>query len=130
MARALSMDMREKIVQAYEKSLWKVSEIARMFGVDPHSVRRFVARYNERGDLTPDPTPGRTPILNDENLEIIKKIVLQKPDGTLSEHRDEFEKQTGISVTYVTIHNACKKLDLRFKKKASMRLNKKEKTCK
>lgn len=128
MTRPISLELREKIVNAYEANKSTVFQIAEMLGITPRSVYRFVQRYKEKGDLAPDPIPGRPPVLTEENLNIIEKIILKKSDGTLQEYRDAFEKQTNISVSYVTIHNACKILDLRLKKKVSMRQNKKEKT--
>jgi transposase len=130
MTRPISIEIREKIVKAYKDSVGTPTQIAKMFDTTARSVHRFVQRYRERGDLTPDPLPGRPPILTEENLKIIEKIILKKLDGTLNEHRDEFEKQTNISVTYVTIHNACKILDLRLKKKVSMQQSKQGKTSK
>lgn len=125
MTQPIPIEIRKKIVKAYKNAVGTPTEIAKMFDVTTRTVHRLVQRDRERGDLTPDPLPGRPPILTEENLDIIQKIIKKQPDGTLNDHRDEFERQTNISVSYVTIHNACQILDLRLKKKAFMRQNKK-----
>lgn len=117
MARALSKEIREKIVDAYKRGMGTIAEIANIFGIDPRTVSAYLQIDRETGDLTPKSHPGRTPILNEPNLAIIKAIIMSNSDGTLQEYSDAFKKQTGIEVTFVTIHNACKKLNIRRKKR-------------
>jgi transposase len=130
MTRPLAVDQREKIVRAYEQGLGTVQEIAKIFEVTSRSVFRYLKLNREIGDLTPEPIPGRPPILNDENLAILKKIVLDNIDHTLEQYKTKFYEITGINVTIVTIHNACNILNLRRKKKVFLRLNKSEKMSK
>lgn len=126
MTRALPLEQREKIVSAYENNLGSVNDIATIFDVTTRSVYRYLKLYRDTGDLTPQKIPGRNPILTSTNLCIIKLIVLSDIDGTLADYRDRFNDETGIEVTIVTIHNACKTLRLNRKKSHFMRLNKKE----
>ena len=76
--------------------------------------------------MTPQPIPGRPPILTPENLKIIKDIVMANTDGRLEDYVDSFYAQTDIKVTIVTIHNACKILKLNRKKRPFMLLSKNE----
>ena len=117
MVRPLSIEIREAIVNAYHEGLGTINEIAKIFSITPRSVLRYLKLKREKGDLAAEPIPGRPPILTNENLEIIKNIVLLNNDGTLEQYRDQFFKETGIDVTIVTIYNACVALDLRRKKK-------------
>jgi len=117
MTRSLPIEQRKKIVAAYEQGLGTVREIAKIFAVTSRSVFRYLQRQRETGDLSPEPIPGRPAILNDENLAVIKEIVLANTDETLEKYRSRFYKKTGIDVTIVTIHNACNILNLRRKKK-------------
>jgi transposase len=130
MSNPLPISQREKIVNAYERGLGTVEYIANIFEVTPRSVFRYLKQYRETGDLSPEPLPGRTPILNEKNLMIIKEIVLSNIDWTLEQYRSKFYEETGIEVSIVTIHNACNILDLRRKKKASSRPSKNEKMLK
>jgi transposase len=130
MTRPLSIELREKIVNAYKKGLGSTSEIAEIFSVTQRTVFRFLKLEREKGDLSPTPIPGRPPILNEKNLAIIKKIVLTNTDETLDQYRLKFYEETGIDVSAVTIHNACNILDLRRKKKVSLQRNKNGRTSK
>lgn len=124
MARALSKELREKIVSAYERGAGTIPEVADIFGISERSVARYLQIKRETGDLTPLPLPGRPPILTDTNLIIIKQIVLSDRDGKLDEYCRAFYSKTGISVTIVTMHNACKQLNLRRKKRVFTRKSK------
>lgn len=124
MTRAIPKEEREKIVQAYENGLGTIAELAAIFSISSKSVQKYLRQYRETGDLTPYTQPGRPPILTEDKLEIIKEIVISNPDGRLQDHRDDLYQQTGTDVTIVTIHNACKALDLRRKKRVFSHLNK------
>lgn len=116
MTRAVPKEEREKIVQAYKKGFGTIRELAKIFDVSPRAIDKYLQLDREVGDLTPDTQPGRPPVLTEKNLSIIKKLVTANPDGTLDDYRIQFYNKTGIDVTIDTIHNACKKLDLRRKK--------------
>jgi transposase len=124
MARPLLKELREVIVSSYNRGLGTIVEIAEMFDVTSRTVSNYLKLYKETGDLTPKPLPGRPPILTEENLNIIKTIILSNRDGTLQDFCDEFEHQVSIKITIVTMHNACKKLNINRKKKVFMRRNK------
>lgn len=128
MANPLSKELREKIVSAYERGLGTIKEVAEIFEITPRTVAKYLQIYRETGDLTPKPLPGRPLILTDENLDIIKKIILLNKDGRLQDFRDAFEIKTGIYVAISTMQNACDKLDINRKKKVFTPRNKNEKT--
>jgi len=130
MTRSLSIELREAIINAYNTGLGTVNDIAKVFSISSRSIFRYLKQQRETGDLSPETSPGRPPILTNENLAIIKKIVLSNADETLEQYRSKFYEKTGIDVTIVTIYNACKILDLRRKKKASSLPSRKEKTYK
>lgn len=120
MTRAVPKEEREKIVEAYEKGLGTVSELAEIFNISSRSVLNYLRQYRETGDLKPKKQPGRPAIITEAMLKIIKKIVLTNTDGTLEHYRNEFHKETGIDVTFVSIHYACKALNLNRKKRVSL----------
>lgn len=124
MANPLSKELREKIVSAYERGFGTIKEVAEIFAITPRTVAKYLQIHREHGDLTPKPLPGRPPILTDENLDIIKKIILLNKDGTLRDFRDTFESKTGIYVAISTMQNACSKLDINRKKRVFTHKNK------
>lgn len=130
MANPLPKELREKIVRAYERGLGTIKQVSEIFEITPRTVAKYLQISRKTGDLTPKPLPGRPPILTNENLDIIKKIIIENKDGTLQDFRDLFEQKTGIYVAISTMQNACDKLDMNRKKKVFMRKSKNEKMCK
>ena len=130
MPKAISKDVREKIVSAYERNVGTALEVANIFGVTERTVFKYLRQNKETGDLSPIPNPGRPPVLTNENLAIIKDIILSNNDGTLEEFRDKFNEITNSNVTIVTIFNATKKLKFKRKKKVSLQQSRKEKMYK
>jgi len=124
MTRAIPKEEREKIVSAYYNGLGTVSELSLIFNISEWSVYKYLRLHRETGDLTPQKQPGRPPVITDKVLDIIHRIVNDNPDGTLDDYREQLQQETGIIVTFVTIHNACKELDLRRKKRAFSRQSK------
>jgi transposase len=121
MTKAVSRELREKIVKCYDQGIGTIEEIAKLFEISARSVGKYIALDRKNLSLTPRRQTGRPPILTQENLKIIKLLVSSKIDSTLQEHADAFYEKTKIRVTFVTIHNACKKLNICFKKKVFTR---------
>ncbi len=130
MTKAISKEVREKIVRAYEKGYGTVAELAEIFEITDRVIYKYLRQYQETGDLTPQKQPGRPSILTEANLAIIKGFVERSPDSTLEEYREAFYKETGIEVTIVTIHNACKALNLRRKKRVFLPPSRSVRMCK
>ncbi len=128
MARSLSKELREKIVNAYDRGIGTIKEVAEIFDITSRTVAKYLQIQRVTGDLTPKSSPGRSPILTEKNLGIIREIILLNKDGTLQDFRDEFFKKTGEFVAISTIQNACKKLNIRRKKRVFMHKNKKGQT--
>jgi len=117
MTRPIPKEMREKIVSAYKNGFGTIKQISKIFGIADRTVSKFLRIENKIGDLTPSYSPGRPPIIDENNLVIIKKIVLSNNSGTLQEYCDTFYNTTGLHICLSSMSNACKKLNLRRKKK-------------
>lgn len=98
-------------------NIGKIAKDNIIFNITPRTVAKYSQISRETEDLTPKPLAGRTPILTNENLDIIKKIIVLNKDGTLQDFRDAFNVETSIYVAISTIQNACDKLDMNHKKK-------------
>lgn len=117
MARAISLEVREKIVSAYKRGLGTQEEIADMFDVTRRTVSSFINKaLND--DLNPKKQTGRPGSIDHEGLNILKDIVLHEPDKTLSEYCVFFEEETDIFISRPVMCRALKKLKLRRKKKS------------
>jgi len=117
MSRAFSKDLRECVVGAYYNGAGTIAQVAELFGLGKSTVEKYLSISRNVGDLTPGKSTGRPPLLNDENLAIIRKIVLSAPDQRLKDYCIAFEEKTGLKIAISTLWDACKLLDIRRKKK-------------
>src|SRR5215510_3222796 len=63
--KTYSVDLRRKLVQAYEHRLGSQRALADAFGVSPSFVKKVLRRYRTTGQLTPKPpTGGQKPRLD------------------------------------------------------------------
>jgi putative transposase len=118
MARALSRELREAIVGAYNRSESTIAETAILFGISERTVNKYLRLERENGDLTPGKSTGRPGKITDVHDKTILKIVKSSPDKTLSEYCDEFYERTGIIVGTTIMFRAFEKLNIRRKKKS------------
>lgn len=96
-------------------------EISAIFGRCESAVRRV--RQNERERGTADPLlhlRGRKGKLTDELKTRLTQFVAQHPDATLG----QIKQQLNLEVSPSTVDRWLKKLNLSFKKRSSMPVNK------
>ena len=111
-------DLREKIVNAYEKDLGSMSKVAKIFEVSVGSVKKYIRLFKNGIDLTPGKSTGRTPALGESELKILHKMVVKNPDNTLEEYCQIFHDQTNILIGTSIMDRAFKKLNITRKKKS------------
>ena len=116
MGKPYSMDLRERVVKTYDGGV-KPSELVERYQVSLRTVERLLQRRRETGSIAPlhgKPGPKRRLA---EHVERLKKIVIQKPDATLQELREELGIRVGIS----TLWRGLRDLGLTLKKSHSRR---------
>ena len=59
MANPYSIELRERVVGAYEAGIGSYPEIAKIFNLGEATVKRWVWRYRAQGDVVPDKKRGR-----------------------------------------------------------------------
>ncbi len=126
MSKAFSKDLRDRVVAAYSGGVGTIAEVAELFGLGKSTVNKYLSIFRKTADLTPGKSTGRPAILNEQHFSIIKEIVLSAPDQRLQDYCITFEKMTGMKIAKSTLWDACKLLDIRRKKRASMLKNKKD----
>ena len=110
------MDLRERMLQAYDAQLGNQDQIAKMFGVSRKCLCDLLRLRRQSGSLTPKPHGGgRKAAYTGRALERLRELVEQQPDATLEELRE----RTRVACSLVAVHNALVRLDLRFKKSRS-----------
>jgi transposase len=117
---AYSLDLRKRIVDAVERGVGTISEIASLFGVHESFIYKLRRQKRERGDIAPLPHGGGAEAkLNEDHLMILTDLVAKSPDATLDELREQMKKQTGVEVSVPTIWRALDALGLSRKKNPS-----------
>ena len=111
MARAYSMDIRKRVLEARVKGE-TTDDVAKRFNVSPAWVRRLMQRRRESGIIAPRyDRCGRKPKLM-EHSERLREMVSKCPDATLH----ELHAQLGVDVSIATLWAALRDLKLSFKK--------------
>jgi transposase len=116
--RAYSKDLRLKVLAAIDRGVPR-KEVAQIFGVSLPTIKRWLKRRRESGDVEPKQIPG-PPARKGAALEqALPSQLRANPDFTLEEHRELFEETYGISVSTASISRAFERLGLPLKKRHS-----------
>ena len=87
--RAYSLDLRQKVVAAYERGEGTIDETAALFSVGPTFVKKMLRLHRESGDLSPLPHGGgHTPKLSDKHLHLLRAEIKRNNDVTIEELRE------------------------------------------
>lgn len=118
MKKPLSLDLRERIVAAYEGKEGTREEVAKRFKVSVGMVKKLLAQKSRTGDLRPRYRfCGRKARLEPEHGKSMRQLVEREPDVTL----EEIKQRLGLDCTIGAIHWVLSRLGLTYKKRRSMR---------
>ena len=111
-----SMDLRERVVRAYDEERGTQQEIARLFEVSVPWIKKLLRQRRQTGSIAPRPHGGGwTPKFFGRTLEQLKARVDQSPDATLQ----ELLEQSGVDGSIMAVHRALERLRCRRKKSRS-----------
>ena len=85
-------------------------QVAKTFSVSVPTIKRWLKRRRETGDVQPKPIPGRPPRKGAMLKEWLPKHLEANDDLTLEEHREAFEEEFGQRVSTSTIGRAIARL--------------------
>jgi len=75
---AYPLDLRTRIVDAVDRGVGTMSEIAALFGVNESFIYKLLRQRRERGDIGPLPHGGGAQVkLNEDHLMILTDLVAQ-----------------------------------------------------
>lgn len=118
MVTPISLDLRERIIVAYEEGDTQ-DEIADRFLVSQATVSRIIRLFESQGHVVPQKPGGKKPIINEEDYPFIKAIVNERPDMSLTEIAEKVSVGLGKPLlSQPTICRVLKKLNLKRKKKS------------
>ena len=125
MKKPISLDLRERIVAAYDGKEGTREEVAKRFKVSEGMVKKLLAQRSRTGDLRPRYRfCGRKAGLESEHGESMRRLVEKEPDVTL----EEIKQRLGLGCTIGAVHWVLTRLGLTYKKRLSMRPNKTDRT--
>ncbi len=115
--KTLSVDLRERIVAAYDAGHVTRAEVAQRFRVSEAMVKKLLQQRRRCGDIRPQHHRcGRKPRITPEHRNRLRELVAEKPDRTLAELRS----CVGLNCTLPAIHYALAAMDLTYKKRRFM----------
>jgi transposase len=114
---AFSMDLRQRIVNAWEGGEGTQAELAELFGVSSSWLTKLLARWRHTGSLAPlAHGGGREPALDATDEDWVEHWLIRQPDLTLEELQSRLADRTGTCASPATFCRVCQRLGLPRKK--------------
>ena len=123
--RTISLDLRERILAAYDAGEGTREDVARRFRVSLGMVKKLLAQRRQTGCIAHrHRQAGRKPQIVHAHQRQMRALLGRKPDLTLKELRHA----VGLECSLQAIHVVLGKMGLTYKKKLSARQNKAART--
>ena len=118
--KAYSIDLRQKIIDVYEREKISQRQLARQFGVALSFIVKLLKQYRQTRELSPKPFNGGVKLkLTPDNLQVLADLIEDNNDATLKELCSLLEKKTGISISRATMGRMTQRLKLTVKKNST-----------
>lgn len=112
--RTISLDLRERIIAAYDGGEGTRDEIARRFRVSLGMVKKLLQQRRHTGDIAArHHRAGRKPLILAGHQRQIRSLLSKKVDLTLRELRSAM----GLKCSLQAIHVVLEKMDMTLKKR-------------
>ncbi|MBI1243180.1 helix-turn-helix domain-containing protein, partial [Umezakia ovalisporum] len=115
--RAYSIDLREKIVKAYEQGDTSIRKVATRFGVAKSFVQKLLSMNRMQGHVQPKKQGGTMKGQLDGREELLREMVEKYPDATLEEYCEYWGITYNQWVSITTMCRALQKQELSRKKR-------------
>jgi transposase len=117
---AYSIDLRQKILSAWERRLASQRALADLFGVSVSCIEKLLRRYRTTGDIAPKPhAGGPRPRLDTTAATLIRRLMHDHADLTLEELCTRVADERGVRVSVATMCRVLQRLGLPRKKSRS-----------
>ena len=98
-----SKDLRLRVLAAVDRGIPR-KEVVKLFGVSLSSIKRWLLRRRQTGDVnTTRKIPGRPSVKGKALRKWLPKHLKKNPDLTLKEHCQAFFEETGMQVSEATM---------------------------
>jgi transposase len=117
-----TLDLRQRIIDAVERSIHSKREIAEIFGIHESFIYKLLHQRRECGDIAPLPHGGGAkPKLTEIYVQTLAGLSAAHPDATLAELSELLHKKAGVEVSISTVCRSLQGLGLSLKKSPSLR---------
>ena len=111
--KPLSMDLRERILQAIEEGQESMPRIAERFGVSYQMVQKLKYQWRDLGTIEPQTqNVGRKPVFTQKQREKLDRLVRENPSLTL----EQLHAKMRVNCCLTTIWNELRRLGHTHKK--------------
>lgn len=115
------MDLRERILKAYEKGDSTREQVARRFAVSEGMVKKLLARQRKGDEIGARfDRCGRKARITQSHQDALRQALERKPDLTLAQLREALK----LDCTLPAIHYVLNRMGLTYKKRRSARASK------
>jgi transposase len=126
-----SLDLRRRIVHAYENGEGTQKTLATRFAVGFKTVKNLLRLKRETNDIKPKKhAGGPSHKISDLDLKKLEDLVAEKSDRTIKELREQWGLISGIKISHATMFRALKRAKLTLKKRPSGQVNATQKRTK
>lgn len=116
----ISVDLRQRILKAFDRGDVTREQVAHRFEVSLGMVKKLLQQRRHSGDIAPrHHRAGRKPIILDSHRREMRALLKDEPDLTL----EEIRSRTGLGCTIQAIHYVLDDMGLTYKKRLSARRN-------
>jgi len=115
--QAYSLDLRQRVVSAYENGVETILEVAERFSVSRSFIKKMLARKRSSGDIAPvGHRGGQQKCLTEKHRQWLLKTVLAEPDITLADLQERLMDEKSVSASVPTLSRELRRMNLRRKK--------------
>lgn len=108
------MDLRQRILKAYDRGDTTREQVAGRFEVSLGMVKKLIQQRRHAGDIAPrHHRSGRKPVILDSHRREMRLLLAKQPDLTLEEIRGRL----GLGCTIQAIHYVLVDMGLTYKKR-------------
>jgi transposase len=117
---AYSKDLRLKVLSAIDRGIPR-KEVADLFGVSLSTIKRWIKRRRQTGEVNIHKIPGRPSVKGKALRQWLPEHLKANPDLSLKEHCEAFEDESGIEVSEATMSRNIRRLPGEWPLKKSRR---------
>lgn len=121
MPRPYSIDLRRKVLDAYDRGDGSQRALAARFGLAASTVQSWLDRRRITGSVAPRPSGASSPKLTDDAREVLRQIAADQPDGYAREWAVALAERTGVRVHPSTVWRQARRMGLTRKKRRGVR---------